>query len=96
MPVITATLIPKEDIATLHFPRQPLLLAAEERSAILDRLKQATRLGNAEHGKCRITFADDQGVKAVETTVWTFDPDHIVLKYGMSIPVSRVLSIDIP
>ncbi len=97
MPVINATLIQKEEIATLQFPRQPLPLSESQRTRIMERMLEATRLGNAaEHGKCRIIFEDDKGVKAVETTIWTFDPEHIVLKYGMSIPVSRVLSIDIP
>lgn len=96
MPVITATLIPKEEIASLRFPRQPLALSEHERRRIMERMHEATRLGNAEHGKCRIIFEDSEGVKAVETTIWAYDPENIVLKYGMSIPVSRVVSIDIP
>jgi hypothetical protein len=32
----------------------------------------------------------------VETTIWTYDPENIVLKYGTTIPVYRVVSIDIP
>lgn len=91
-----ATLIPKERIPSLHFPKQPVALSDEQRSTILQRMADATRLGNAEHGKCRIVFEDDEGMKAVETTIWTFDPDHIVLKYGTTIPVYRVVSVDIP
>jgi len=96
MQVMNATLIPKELIATLHFPRQALLLSEHQRRRIMERMHEATRLGNAEHGKCRIIFEDDEGVKAVETTIWTYDPENIVLKYGMTIPVSRVLSVEIP
>ncbi|MEZ4789835.1 MAG: hypothetical protein R2811_07435 [Flavobacteriales bacterium] len=88
--------IPKERIPSLRFPRQPLMLSERERSVILQNMEEATRLGNAEHGKCRIVFHDDEGLKAVETTIWTYDPDNIVLKYGMTIPVSRVVSVDIP
>ncbi len=89
-------LIPKERIPSLHFPKQALPLSPAEHDAIIDRLHWATRLGNAEHGKCRIHFQDDEGPKAVETTVWTFDADNIVLKYGMTIPIARVLAIEIP
>lgn len=96
MPIPNALLIPKERIPSLRFPKQPLAMSDEQRREILLKLADATRLGNAEHGKCRIVFEDDEGVKAVETTIWTFDPDNIVLKYGMSIPVSRVVSVDIP
>lgn len=91
-----AQFIPKEQIPSLRFPRQPLALSEHERSIIHHNLAKATRLGNAEHGKCRIVFQDDEGVKVVETTVWTFDPENIVLKYGMIIPVARVISVEFP
>ncbi|MBL7951957.1 MAG: hypothetical protein JNM62_09580 [Flavobacteriales bacterium] len=91
-----ALIIPKERISSLRFPRQPLMLSDVERRGILHNMEEATRLGNVEHGKCRIVFQDDEGLKAVETTIWTFDPENIVLKYGMTIPVSRVVSVDIP
>ena len=89
-------IIPKETIPSLRFPHQAVPLSAEEHRDIMEKLAWATRLGNAEHGKCRIHFKDDEGVKAVETTIWAFDNDHIVLKYGMTIPVGRVLAIEVP
>lgn len=89
------TLIAKELIAGLRFPKQPVPLPEEQRAAIQGKLAQAMRLGNSERGKCRITFHDEEGLKAVETTVWTYDPDNIVLKYGMSIPVARVVDVHI-
>ena len=46
--------------------------------------------------KCRILFRDDEGIKYVETTVWTFDRDRIVLKYGTTIPFQRVIDILFP
>ncbi len=91
-----ATLIPKERIPGLRFPQDPLAITMDQRRSMLRTLQVATRLGNAEHGKCRIVFQDDQGLKAVETTIWAFDPENIVLKYGTTIPVSRVVSIEIP
>lgn len=96
MPLPNAPIIPKERIPSLRFPKQPLAISDEQRREILQKLADATRLGNVEHGKCRIVFEDDEGVKAVETTIWTFDPEIIVLKYGTTIPVSRVLSVNIP
>lgn len=91
-----APLIPKELIAGLRFPKQPVTLSDQQRASLQARLNEAMRLGNGEHGKCRITFSDEEGVKAVETTVWTYDADNIVLKYGLVIPVARVLSIEFP
>ena len=92
----SAVIIPKEQISGLRFPTQPVHVNEEQRRSILNTLQQATRLGNAEHGKCRIIFQDDEGLKAVETTVWTYDLHNIVLKYGMTIPVSRVVGIEFP
>jgi hypothetical protein len=91
-----ASMIPKEQIAALRFPRQPLPLSEDQHKTILAQLHRATRLGNGEHGKCRIIFRDDEGLKAVETTIWTYDTENIVLKYGMTIPISRVMEISIP
>jgi hypothetical protein len=88
--------IPKERIPSLRFPRQPLPMSAEQRKEIEQKMELAARLGNGEHGKCRILFQDDEGLKAVETTIWAFDPENIVLKYGMTIPVSRVVGIEFP
>lgn len=88
--------IPKERIPSLRFPKQPVALSAEEQKDIQRKMEQATRLGNGEHGKCRILFHDDEGLKAVETTIWAFDPENIVLKYGMTIPVARVVGIEFP
>jgi hypothetical protein len=96
MPTPHIPIIPKERIPSLRFPRQPLAMTDEQRREIQQELANATRLGNTEHGKCRIVFEDDEGVKAVETTIWTFDPDNIVLKYGTTIPVARVISVSIP
>jgi hypothetical protein len=96
MQTTTARIIPKELVSSLRFPRQPLVLSESERSGILEKLDRATRLGNIHHGKCRIVFQDDEGLKAVETTIWTYDADNIVLKYGMILPISRVVSVEIP
>ncbi|HRH36896.1 MAG TPA: hypothetical protein PK760_01040 [Flavobacteriales bacterium] len=89
-------LIPKERIPSLRFPRQPLPLTMAEHDSIMGKLLWATRLGNGEPGKCRILFQDDEDVKAVETTVWAFDTENIVLKYGMTIPIARVVDVEIP
>lgn len=90
------TLIEKELIAGLHFPQEPVAISDEQRKAIRAKLLEATKLGNTHHSKSRITFHDDEGLKAVDTTIWTFDQDSIVLKYGMVIPLARVVSIEIP
>ena len=92
----SAVAITKEDIPSLRFPSEAVHLSVDHRDRLRRKLDQAMRLGNNEQVKCRILFRDDQGIKYVETTVWTFDRDRIVLKYGTTIPIQRVIDIQFP
>jgi hypothetical protein len=87
--------IAKEEVPQLHFPAEPVHLSPEHR-ALRDRnIQRAAQLGNVEHTKCRIVFRDSVGLKVVETTVWAFDTDSIVLKKGVVIPIARVVEVDL-
>lgn len=88
--------IPKERITELHFPHEPVQLTPEHKRMRDRKIERAMQLGNGDHLKCRILFKDSEGLKMVETTVWSFDKDSIVLKYGLTIPVSRVLDVEMP
>jgi Flp pilus assembly CpaE family ATPase len=87
-------LVEKEEVSSLHFPKNDVLL---ERDAIVQRtvdLQRAQALGNLEHGKIKIYFEDDACKKMVETTVWGFTDQEVILKQGMIIPVNRVYKIN--
>ena len=86
--------VPKEKIVDLHFPSEPVQLSEEHRRQRDRKLERAMQLGNVEHIKCRILFRDAEGLKQVNTTVWSFDRQSIVLKSGVTIPLARVLDID--
>lgn len=88
--------ISKEEVADIHFPHEPVQLSPEHKLLRDRKIERAMRLGNGDHVKCRILFKDAEGLKWVNTTVWDFDRDNIVLKYGLTIPVARVLDIEIP
>jgi len=91
--VKTATLVEKEDVEGLHFPKEDVLsdpAAKKQRKADLER---ATTLGNVEHSKIKIFFEDDSAFKVVETTIWATGEDNIVLKKGVVIPIQRIHSI---
>ena len=90
-----ATEVPKEHVADLHFPNSPVLLSAEHRAALSQKLHKAMVLGNQERGKCRILFKDDGGMKFVRTTIWSADEERIVLKSGVTIPVARVIDVEL-
>jgi len=89
------TLIEKENISTLKFPKEEVLT---EKLAIIERtreLENAQILGNTEHRKIKIIFQDDSTVYQVETTVWATTEKNIVLKAGVSVPINRILKVNI-
>lgn len=87
--------IEKEKISTLRFPHDEVLkdpVKIKERAADLEK---ALSLGNLEHSKIKIYFEDDQSCKIVETTVWAVTDKQVILKQGVSIPISRIHSVKI-
>lgn len=89
------TLIEKEDVAGLHFPSDEIL---HSDSKIAERLKEVDRaisLGNLEHYKVKIYFADDLGQKVVHTTIWAVTDKSIVLKQNVVIPTHRIIKLEI-
>lgn len=83
-------LIEKEIIPTLLF-RKPVFL--EQQEGLMEKLLEATKLGNIHHGKIAIVFLDDEGLKRVETTVWATGLKYICLKGGVWLPISRIKEI---
>jgi hypothetical protein len=81
-------LIEKDNIASLHFPNQEVLISPEE---IKQRKTDAERgmiLGNTDKSKVKILFIDDETVKQVETTIWAVTDTRVILKTGMGIPLN--------
>ena len=86
-------LIPKEDIAKYHFVHKEVLDTAEERRLRYTNLSKAMILGNTHKGKVRIVFETDEGIKAVETTIWSTDENEVSLKGGASIPMQSIREV---
>ncbi len=86
--------IEKEEIKYLHFPKQEVLGNKRDKHDRYLNLRRAMILGNLEHEKVKIVFADDQGSKKVETTVWGITEKSVILKQSMVIPLERVISIN--
>lgn len=85
--------IEKEQIPFLHFPHQEVLNNKREKRDRYRKLRRALTLGNLEHLKVKIVFADDEGAKEVETTVWGITEKSVILKQSTVIPLERVISI---
>jgi hypothetical protein len=86
----TATLIEKEFVRDLSFPKDDVLQTPEEKRQRRLTLERALILGNVDHTKVRIYFSDNDGYKQVETTIWAVTEERIILKSGMVIPIRRI------
>lgn len=91
----TALLIPKEQVANLKFPGDEVLSSEADKIILRKKLEQATMLGNIEHNKIKIFFRDNEGLKKVETTIWATGEKNIILKQGMTIPIKRIVDIEL-
>jgi hypothetical protein len=80
-------LIEKEVIPSLEFKND---IKVEQKPDLMDRLVEATKLGNLHRGKIAIIFQDDEGVKRVETTIWATGAKYICLKGGVWLPIRRI------
>lgn len=87
------TNVEKEDIGKLIFPNKEVLTSLDEIKQRHIDLEHATRLGNIEHGKIKIQFKDEDGLKQVETTIWATTDMRIVLKGGVMIPINRIYKV---
>jgi uncharacterized protein (UPF0248 family) len=88
-----AQLIDKETIAKLKFPKEEVLTGIREIKERYNTLQRAMTLGNLQKQKSRIYFKDEEGEKVVETTIWAVTSNFILLKYGITIPINRIVKI---
>lgn len=89
-------LIDKEKVAQLAFPEEDVLSSANDQKKRWNDLRNAHELGDLAQYKVKITFEDVEGAKVVETTVWDLTSKDVVLKYGVTVPVHRVVRVIFP
>ena len=89
----TITLIEKEEIKNLSFPKEEVLKSDKEIEDREINLKRALSLGNLEHGKVKILFSDSEGEKEVHTTVWGLTRNDVILKVSTIIPLNRIIRV---
>ncbi|MBL4624806.1 MAG: hypothetical protein JKY42_06665 [Flavobacteriales bacterium] len=88
--VMSPVIVEKESIPEFHFPKTEVLSSENEIKIRSLAMGRAIKLGNNQKRKVKITFEDDQGLKKVETTIWAITGKNILLKRGVSIPISRI------
>jgi hypothetical protein len=88
-----AVQITKEQIQDCLFPTQDLHQNNEELNLLKIKLDHAAKLGNNFKSKCKLYFMDNDGLKVVETTIWASCEKNIIIKYGIMIPIRRILDV---
>lgn len=83
-------LVEKEIIPNLSFKNA---VEVQQQEGLVNRLVEATKLGNIHHGKIAIIFHDDEGLKRVETTIWATGAKYICLKGGVWLPIDRIQEV---
>lgn len=86
-------IIKKEDVGNLNFPKGDVLVSVNEIEVRKANLEKAAMLGNSEKHKVNIVFSAQEGLFAVNTTVWAVGSKFISLKGGISIPINRIYEI---
>jgi hypothetical protein len=87
---VAPTLIEKEIIPNLKFKSS---VSFKQQDNLMERLEEATKMGNNDHIKIAIIFQDDEGMKRVETTIWATGAKYICLKGGVWLPINRIKEV---
>lgn len=88
-------LVEKETIADYIFPDEEVLKNDADKKLRQTELDRAIALGNLEHSKVKIFFADEDGAKVVNTTIWAITDKSIVLKQNVIVPIRRIIKLEI-
>jgi hypothetical protein len=90
-----ASIIEKSIVGGLHFPHQDVLQAPEHIAQRKADAERAMILGNNYKGKVKIIFEDAEGMKQIETTIWSVTDKWVLIKTGMGIPLNRIHAVQI-
>lgn len=91
----SSKLIEKENVASLSFPLEDVLLTNDELNNRDHELNAALKLGNNYKHKVKIYFKDSEGYKHIETTIWQLDKTNLTIKSGTTIPIRSVYKVEL-
>jgi len=85
-----ALLIEKEEIKNVKFVHEEVLTTEEEIKNRKVELERAATIGNAHHGKIKLIFHTEDGLREVETTVWAVTEKFVTLKSELMVPIHAI------
>ena len=60
---------------------------------IVEKLKQASKLGNNEKTKYKITFVTNNGQMNIDTTIWMVGDEFVLLKENLYMPITSIIDV---
>lgn len=82
-------LINKEEIPLMKITDAQVDQSAKWR----EMLEYGVRLGNEFKGKTSISFQTEEGIRTVETTIWSATDKYLSLKGGIIIPLTSIIDL---
>ena len=87
------TVIEKELIYTMHFPKQEVLIDAKQIKERIREAQKAVKLDDSSQEEIKIVFEDTEGLKMVKSALWGVTDRFLMLKRGMTVPLHRIHEI---
>lgn len=85
----------KEFLYLLKFPKEDVIDTKSEKRQRCFQLIRAMRLGNLFKNKVTISFRDAQDrLMKINTTIWGVTQQSVILKKGVLIPITSIVSVD--
>jgi len=93
--ITPSCLIQKEDISRVKFSKLDTISNPKKRALRHHYLQRASQLGNLLKTKVKIHFKDDLNKSMiVDTTIWAVTSKFVVLKQGITIPISSIVYVE--
>ena len=85
----------KEFVHLLKFSKEDVIDTEIEKKQRCHQLTRAMKLGNLFKNKVTISFKDaQQRLVKINTTIWGVTQQSVILKKGVHIPISSIVSVD--
>lgn len=85
----------KEFLYLLKFPQEDVIKTETDKRTRCFQLIRAMRLGNLFKNKVTISFKDAQDrLMKINTTIWGVTQQSVILKKGVVIPISSIISVN--
>ena len=83
-------IIPMRDLTEVTFSES----GNNDMIAIVDKLKRASKNGNNERSKYKITFATNNGQMKIDTTIWMVGDEYVLLKENLYMPITSIIDVN--